>query len=282
MASSSKVRSAIAMARQKLAGDPRSYFYGDATVELQPDDVAEATFENSDIDPTSAAIADESPTTEVAAQRIAAFESLSPEQKAQITLIPPVSPVNAAVIINPLLGKISGFHLNYNLTKALVEFPYAGRTFFGSAVSGGVSTITVSTTDSATYASPIGTIVISNSALNTPAGGLITITFSGQDASGRQVDTTAATSQYKYTIQRLGTTEPVRMIFCPFDVVATRTLSFMPIFRGASDGQTAVSFSITLSGLDPNDSVYYNVLGYASNELKEIADRLNLPAGMIL
>jgi hypothetical protein len=263
-----------------MAKDPRSYFYGDATVDLEPEAIGESVFNGESVTPSEVAITDAAPEGQ-AVDALTGFQMLSPDERAQKTFIPPISPINAAVIQNPLLGRISAFHLNYHLTKSLVEYPFQGQTFNGTAPSNGVSTITVSTSDNATYAVPLATLVISNSALNTPAGGLITISFQGEDLGGVQVDTTPQSSQYRYVIQRLASTDPVRTVFIPFNVVATRTLSFMPIFSG--DGTNPVkTFTVQLEGLSATDSCYLTVLGYASSELKEIANRLNLPAGDII
>jgi hypothetical protein len=266
-----------------MAKDPRSYFYGDsADVKLDPEVVAESVFENSDTDPSEVAIVESAPEGQ-AVDALTGFKMLSPDERAQKTFIPPISPINAVVIQNPLLGRISAFHLNYHLTKSLVEYPFQGQTFNGSVVSNGTSTITVATTQRATFCVPLCTLVISNSALNTPAGGLITVSFKGEDLGGNQIDTTPLGSdkQYQYVIQRLGSTDPVRTVFIPFSVIATRTLSFMPVFSG--DGSTSVkTFQVQLDGLAPTDSCYLTVLGYASSELKEIAQRLNLPAGDII
>lgn len=278
-------RTAKDIARRALANDPRSYFYGDAVVDIQPSDVAEAIADPTQSEISEDIIASNAPSAAEGATRIQAFNSLSPDEKAQITLLPPLSVYNAQVIQNPVVGQISAANLNYNLTKNLNEMPFQGNTYSAVATeTSGVYTATVTCSvtapsDTNTYGIPLLTFVISNSTLQTPVGGLVTLRFSGTDVNGNKWSTIESTSQYAYTFQRLVSTEATRGIFIPFQVVATRTLPFMPIFKG---GEKAVTAQFQFSGLAAGDTVYVNVLGYASQELKEISQFFNLPAGQLI
>lgn len=281
---SAAARTGIAIAKRKMANDPRSFFYGDPVVDIQPEEAADAIAAGGD-DVATEIVASTAATPDQAAERVEAYQTLPLEQRAQITLLPPLAVWNAQVIQNPVVGQISAFNLNYNLQKNLNEMPYQGATFSAAAVQDGadwVATVNCAVLDStstATYGIPIMTFVISNSSLNTPIGGLVTLRFKGEDVNGNKVDTTLDSSQYAYTFQRMVSTEATKGVFIPFQVVATRTLPFMPIFKyGASD---AKSVQFKFSGLASGDVVYVNVLGYASQELREIAATYNLPAGQL-
>lgn len=281
---SATARAGKAIAASRMANDPRSYFYGDPVVDIQPEDAAAAIADGGS-DVATDIVAESATTPTQAAERVEAYQALPMEQKAQITLLPPLAVWNAQVIQNPVVGQISAFNLNYNLQKNLNEMPYQGATFSATAVQDGadwVANVTCSVTDpssTSTYGIPIMTFVISNSSLNTPIGGLVTLRFKGEDVNGNIVDTTLDSSQYAYTFQRMVSTEATKGVFIPFQVVATRTLPFMPIFRYGSSDAKVVQFRF--SGLAAGDVVYVNVLGYASQELREIAATYNLPAGQL-
>lgn len=101
---------------RSMANDPRSYFYGDPVVSIDPDTAAQAISEgNTDV--STDIVAEAAPTEATAIQRAEAYQNLSPDQKAQMTLLPPLAVWNAQVIQNPVVGKLSAANLNYNLTK---------------------------------------------------------------------------------------------------------------------------------------------------------------------
>lgn len=279
---------AARQAKATLAADPRSYFYGDA-VDVDPQTAADAISEgNADV--TTEIAADQASSDSDATARAAAFQALSPSQKAQLTLLPPLAVWNAQVIQNPVVGKLAASNLDYNLTKNLNEMPYAGKTFSATtqqtaAGDSYYADVVISITDAKdtqTYGIPLMTFVISNSTLNAPVGGLVTLTYKGADVNGNAWDTItdASKTQYAYTFQRLNSTDPVRGVFIPFQVVATRTLPFMPVFKYDASAPKTITFRF--SGLTATDTVYVNVLGYASQELKEIANVYNLPSGQMI
>lgn len=279
---------AARIANSVAASDPRSYFYGDP-VDITPEDAAAAIQEgNTDLPAQVAASSSQSDAEAV--EKAQAYAALSPEEKAQVTMVPALAVWNAQVITNPVVGQISASNLNYNLTKNLNEMPFAGRTFSattqkasaGDSYYADVELAITDATDTQLYGVPICTITIANSTLNTPVGGLVSLSYSGVDVSGNKWDTIndPAKSQYVYTFQRLNSTEPVRAIFVPFQVVATRTLPFMPVFQYSASAPKTIH--IRLDGLTETDVVYVNVLGYASQELKEISTVYNLPAGQAI
>lgn len=277
-----------------LQGDPRSVFYGDVTVQVDPEDVKDAI--HHDVPPESvseAAIVSSEPNEVLAASKVAAFNALSESDRASRTLLPALATWNAMVIINPMLGKVLAKALDYMLLKTLNDYPYEGKTFVGH-YDEAKQTTTV-TIDSASISGVVGGIAnkyvalpffrftIAASTLNAAPGSQVSIDLKANNAEGRSVDT--ATLGYTYSFQRLNNTEAIVGIYIPTVVIATRTLPFLPI-AGDKGGDNSspvqpMTITITFRGVAATDHVTVTVPGYATAELKEIAAMYNLPSGMI-
>lgn len=275
-----------------LKRDPRSVFYGDVTVEVQPEDVGDALAKQvAPQDVVESAMVSQEPNEILAVDKVAAYNALSDDERSARTLLPALACWNAMVIISPMLGKVLAKALDYMLTKALNEFPYEGAPFVAQ-VSGNVATVTINSAALATdgtgiagryIAVPFFRFTIAASTLNAAPGAQIKIDVHGHDAQGREINTAAA--GYSYTFQRLNNTEAVLGVYIPTIVVATRTLPFLPIAgdKGGSQGSpiSPETLTITFTGVTSTDIVTVIVPGYATAELKEIASMYNLPAGMI-
>lgn len=276
-----------------LQGDPRSVFYGDVTVQVDPEDVKDAI--HHDVPPETVsenAIVSSEPNEIVAASKVAAFNALSESDRASRTLLPALATWNAMVIINPMLGKVLAKALDYMLLKTLNDYPYEGKTFVGHYDDG--SQTSVVTINSATItgtpggiagkyiALPFFRFTIAASTLNAAPGSQVSIDITATNAEGRSINT--AIAGYSYSFQRLNNTEAIVGIYIPTVVIATRTLPFLPIAgdKGGSDSAVEpMTITISFRGVSSTDHVTVTVPGYATAELKEIAAMYNLPSGMI-
>lgn len=275
-------------------GDPRSVFYGDVTVQVDPEDVKDAI--HHDVPPETVsenAIVSSEPNEVIAASKVAAFNALSESDRASRTLLPALATWNAMVIINPMLGKVLAKALDYMLLKTLNDYPYEGKTFVGHYDQASqTSTVTI---DSASISGVTGGIAnkyialpffrftIAASTLNAAPGSQVSINLNATNAEGRTVDTEKL--GYTYSFQRLNNTEAIVGIYIPTVVIATRTLPFLPI-AGDKGGENSapvqgMAIKITFRGVAETDHVTVTVPGYATAELKEIAAMYNLPSGMI-
>lgn len=277
----------------RLKGDPRSLFYGDP-IEVTPEVAGEAVGRQEPVEDTVPAAVVQSADESRAAERLAAYESMSMSDRAQVTLLPPLACWNAFVVINPMIGKVQATSLDYMLLKTLNDYPYEGKTFMGGAVVGDTCSVVI---DSASInettgiaggyiAIPFFRFTIASSTLTGQVGGQITISVSGVNSEGKSIDTLL---NYPYSFQRLSTTEAVVGVYIPTVVVATRTLPFLPI-AGDTGGTPAAGstpasptnpkvFTITFKGVTATDQVSVTVPGYASAELREIAKMYGLPSG---
>jgi len=273
-----------------LHGDPRSVFYGDVTVQIDPEDAANAIGHQAE--PQSAveqAIVSDEPNELVAADKIAAYNALTDSERAARTLLPALATWNAMVIVNPMLGKVLSKALDYMLLKSLNDYPFEGRAVMGvydsqtetSTVTIDSRTITGQASGQASrfIAIPFFRFTIAASTLNAAPGSQVSIDIVGTDAEGRTVDT--ATNGYTYSFQRLNNVEAVVGVFIPTVVVATRTLPFLPVAGDRGTQASEVSLTIKFKGVKASDSVTVVVPGYATSELKEISAMYNLPSGMI-
>lgn len=265
--------------RVKMAGDP-SVFYGDP-VEVESSQVSDAIAQPelaSDV--AAKAVIAKTTDDDQALKRLKAYDSLSINEKATITKIPALATWNATVTVNPNLGKISSANLNYFLTQSLVEYPYEGKASAGTSPAPGSSAVEI-TLDRAFIgtdgyvALPFFRFTIASSTLNARLGNNYSISLKGTDPNGNSVQTT------QYTFQRLSATDAVFGVFVPFRQVATRTLPFMPIFGSDGNGANLKAVKITFTGVGDGDIIFVTVPGYATNEMREIAQMYNLPAGLI-
>lgn len=218
-----------------------------------------------------------------AANRLAAYNSLSLSDKASVTKIPALTTWNASITVNPNLGKISALNLDYLLNQCLVEFPYEGRTSGGAQGVNRVVEVVLDssfiTTDVATphpgfRALPFFRFTIAASGLEAKLGNNYTITLSGVDKFGTPINTVP------YTFQRNSAQEAVYGVFVPFRQVATRVLPAMPVF-GSTSAEDAKSCTIRFEGVGDNDLVFVTVPGYATNEMREISQMFGLPSGLV-
>jgi len=272
---------------RQYVGDPASIFYGDP-VEITPSDAADAIGHEADtVDVPATAIASSTADESEAARRVAAYESMTPQDKAQVTNVPPLATWNAFTVINPMLGNISSNSLNYLLLKALNDYAFQGATVMGEVMSGNTGhrvTIDYAAlwgSDTATHfaAVPFIRFAISASQLNARPGAQIKLTFEGVDAQGTSINTRAL--GYTHAFQRLGSTEAIIGVFIPNAVVATRSLPFLPIVGKNSDDTGVKQLIITFEGTSPDEQVSVTIPGYATAELREISQMYSLPAGMI-
>lgn len=275
----------------KLHGDPRSVFYGDVTVEVKPEDAADAVGQKAPAESVvENAIVDHEANEAVAADKLAAFNSMSETDRASRTLLPPLACWNAMVILSPMLGRVLAKALDYMLLKCLNEYPYEGTTIFGvKDLTAQTSTVTIDSEALAGagqlfgryIALPFFRFTVAASTLHAAPGAQLKIDILGYDATGRKIDTKA--DGYTYSFQRLSSTDAVVGIFIPTVVVATRTLPFMPIAGddGTDNVQARKVITITFEGISEGDNVSVTIPGYATAELKEIAAMYNLPSGMI-
>lgn len=278
----------------RLKGDPRSVFYGDVTVQVDPEDASAAIGHESDAsDVVKTAIVSDEPNELVAADKLAAYNAMTDTDRAARTLLPPLATWNAMVIVNPMLGKVLAKALDYMLLKCLNDYPYEGKPV-PAVVSGNVATVTI---DYATIsgsplvgagryiALPFFRFTIASSTLNAAPGSQISIDIQGTNAEGQTIHTNPGMS---YSFQRISNTEAVVGIYIPTTVVATRTLPFLPIAGSAAGERTEGSSDasdrtivITFTGVAETDQVTVTIPGYATAELKEISAMYNLPSGMI-
>lgn len=271
-------------------GDPRSMFYGDP-VEIDPEDAQDAIGHEVDaMDVPAQAIAADVPSEPEAARRVQAYEQLSPTEKAVVTMLPALATWNAFTIVNPMLGKVSANSLNYMLLKALNEYPFQGCPVLGQYNAGiGGHTVTINATalginptETKLIALPFFRFTISSSTLTSRPGAQITIDIQGRDDHGTIVNT--ASLGYTHTFQRLNSTEAIVGVFIPTQVVATRTLPFLPIAGQEYTEDSVViphTVVITFKGTLEDEQVTVTVPGYATSELREISQMYSLPAGQI-
>lgn len=261
-----------------LAGSP-SVFYGDP-IEVGSEQVAPAIInpnEAANVVPAAVVATGDDVS---AAKKLAAYDQMGINDRTTVTKLPPLATWNAAVIVNPNLGKISAANLNYFLTKSLVEYPFEGRVVYGSTPQSGISQVVldksvISKTGFPGFKSlPFFRFTISASNMNARPGGNYTVQLEGKDETGAVISTN------EYSFQRISATEAIFGVFIPFQVVSTRTLPALPIF-GALSAEDAVTCTITFSGLSNEDVVTLTVPGYSTNEMREISQMYNLTAGMI-
>lgn len=263
-----------------LKGNPRSFFYGDpAVVDIDPADVSQVLVnQESPNDVIEAKVISDANSDDMATRKLAQYRSMSPTDRASLTLLPAVATWNAMMIVNPLLGKIQAGAVNYNLTKSLNEFPYKGQAFQSVWNSSNrTHTVTLTGDESGYVAVPFFRFTIAASTLNAAPGNQVSIDVMAVDAQGRAINTKA--SEGTHTFQRMSNTQAIVGVYIPFQVVATRTLPFMPVF--GSDSSVQRTMVIEFEGLAETDSVAVTIPGYATSELREVARMYNLPAGDI-
>jgi hypothetical protein len=275
----------------RFKGDPHSVFYGDATVTIDPEDAADAI--RGDEAPQSAienAIASDVASDAEAAERLAAYNSLSETERLRRTLLPPLAAWNAMVIVNPMLGKVLAKSLDYLLCKALTEFPFEGGVV-SAAVVDDVATVTLDSNvpifaklvakGQGLIAIPFFRFTIAASTLNAAPGSQVSIDIQATDAEGNVVNT--QNSGYTYAFQRINNTEAVLGVYIPTQVIATRTLPFLPVVgkRVAGDATPWTTMTIVFRGVQASDKVYVTLPGYTTAELREVSAMYNLPSGMI-
>jgi hypothetical protein len=279
----------------RLKGDPRSVFYGDATVDITPESASGAIgHEEAPQDVAVNAIADNTPSEEMAAAKVAAYNAMSEAEKASRTMLPPLACWNAMVILNPMLGKVLAAGLDYMLVKTLNDYPYEGGTFFagqsGTDPQGMTSKQVVINSESigrpqgSAYCNkyitvPFFRFTISASTLNAAPGSQVKINIRARNPEGVLIDT--FTNGYTYSIQRMNSVEAVMGIYIPTQVVSTRTLPFLPIAGDAGTDESVRDVTITFSGVSATDVISVTIPGYSTGELREIASMYNLPSGLI-
>jgi hypothetical protein len=213
-----------------------------------------------------------------AAAKLQAYEQMSSVERSSITKIPPLSSWNATLIVDPVLGKIISANLNYNLQKALIDFPFEGFVKTGQLLAPGALTLELNSGDlplGAGYKSvPFFRFVISASPLNARPGGNYSISIKGTLQNGSVIITPI------YTIQRRSSTEPIVGVMVPFALISTRTLPVLPMF--GTDGVTPVKMEIIVDGMTTDEVLTVTIPGYATKEMREISEMYNLPAGLIL
>jgi len=277
----------------KLKGDPRSVFYGDVTVQIDPEDASAAIgHEEAPATVAESAIVNDEDNEAVAASKVAAYNALPVAERASRTLLPALATWNAMVIISPMLGKVLANALDYMVLKTLNDYPFEGKTFNGYYNAN--TQTSVVTIDSAAItgvaggvagkyiALPFFRFTIAASTLNAAPGSQITIDIKGTNAEGRVVDTAA--TGYSYSFQRINSTQAIVGIYIPTVVVTTRTLPFLPIAGDRGGSSTPVdpkTIEISFRGVASSDQVTVTVPGYSTAELKEISAMYNLPSGMI-
>lgn len=282
-----KINRSKAMVLRKakpMHGSPRhSLFYGDP-VEMKEEQVAEAVAQPETVQDTiDQAVVEPAQTEDVAAERLQAFDEMSRTERAEVTVLPPLSVTNGIIIVKPVVKGISASNLDYLLQRALVDYPALGKVKVAQAVdpSGDPGHYSVSFT-AADYAAsglkamPFFRFNLSASSLNARPGGNYSIWIEGTTENGESITTEV------YTFQRVDATKAVLGIMIPFRVIATRTLPFLGMF--GSDGDVTRTFTIHITGMDPNDNEVFSVThpGYSTAETKVIAELFSLPAGLAL
>lgn len=261
-----------------MTGDPRSFFYGDPIV-IEEGDVAEAIGkEAAPVDAVPAAIVNASPTDVAAATKVAAYEAMSPEERAMITQLPPLACWNAFTTINPQIGRVLATSLNYMLLKSLNDYPFAGQTFYGTYADG-QSTVTITWQAGVLdqfIAVPFFRFAIAASTLTARPGAQIQIDVIATDPQGNQINT--VNSGYSYFLQRMNNTEAIIGVYIVNTVVATRTLPFLAL-AGGVNAQNVATMTIVFTGVAEDEQVSVTVPGYATPELREISKMYALPAG---
>jgi len=270
------------------AGDPRSMFYGDA-VTIESEDAADAIRNSSEASDVAVnAIVAKAPDEAAAVDKVAAYQALTPAEKASVTQLPALACWNAMVIANPMLGKVKAENLNYMVTRCLNDYPYAGGNFKlavdpsnpdqqtitlnystlgGSAASDNVGYVAV----------PFFRLTIAASTLNAAPGAQLRINIKAVNPEGAEVDTEALNTTF--AVQRISNTDAIVAVYIPTTLVATRTLPFLAVF--GSNGVTAKALQITISGTVATDQIYVTIPGYSTPEMREICTMYNLPNGQI-
>jgi len=266
-------------------GKAISMFYGDP-VEVSEEQVADTIAnETTAEDARLEAAAEGAQNEEQAAERVAQYEALSRTERSEVTILPPLSLTNAVIIVKPVVKGLSANNLNYLLQKAMVDYPALGKVKVATAVDPttdpGHYAVTFDATDYAAEglkAMPFFRFNLSASTLNARPGGNYNIWVELTTENGESITTEV------YTFQRVVATEAVLGIMIPFRVIATRTLPALGIFGTSADGDSTPTFTVHITGMDPNDNEVFSVThpGYSTAETKIIAELFSLPAGLAL
>lgn len=256
----------------------KSMFFGDP-IDIRPEDVSGAL-----TDPSAAAEVAEDALINAhandaeAAARLQAYDEMSTIERAAVTKVPPLAVWNAQVIVDPVLGRILASNLNYTLQKALIDYPFAGFVKTGQLATPGTLEVEITAADLASGAGykcvPFFRFVISASTLNARPGGNYSISVVAESDSGAAIATPV------YSFQRRSATEAVVGVYVPFSVIATRALPVLPVF--GTDGTTPKTVKIIVEGMTLDEMITITVPGYATSELREIAQMYNLPSGVIM
>lgn len=279
----SRNRMRAIMARRPGCGSPASMFYGDP-VEVKEEQVADTLAqEAAPEEAIQEAVASPAATEEEAVKRVEAYTQMSRTERAEVTVIPPLSITNGVIIVKPVVKGISASNLNYLLQKAMVDFPSLGLVKVAKAVDPtndpGHFAVTFQASDYAEggyKAMPFFRFNLSASTLNARPGGNYNIWVTATTENGQQLTTE------KYTFQRIDSVQAVLGIMIPFRVIATRTLPALGLF--GTDGVTPLTFTVHVTGMDPAGNEILSVThpGYSTAETKVIAELFSLPAGLAL
>lgn len=269
----------------RMRGDARSYFYGDPKVDIDPEDAASALVGQDDPEvPAEQAVVDKLSSSEDATQKLEAYRNLDPSAKSKTTLLPALAVWNAQIKLNPVLGKILAASLDYNLTKALNDYPFAGTVLAGSWTETeapvGVSTVTVNQAAlfgvGSNYEAsiPFVIITIAASTLTAQVGKPYNLYFEGVDEHGATVQVNEITGGF-FSFYRTSNVEAISAIFIPYRVVATRSLPFLPVITATK------SFVLKIGNILETESVSITIPGYSTKELNQVAKMYALPSGDI-
>lgn len=269
----------------RMKGDARSYFYGDPKVDIDPEDAASALAGQDDPEvPGEQAVVDKLQSAEDATQKLEAYRNLDPSAKSKTTLLPALAVWNAQIKLNPVLGKILAASLDYNLTKALNEYPFAGTVLSGAWTETdapvGVSTVTVN--QAALFgvggdyeaSVPFVIITIAASTLTAQVGKPYNLYFEGVDEHGATAQVNETTGGF-FSFYRTSNVEAISAIFIPYRVVATRSLPFLPVITATK------SFVLKIGNILETESVSVTIPGYSTKELNQVAKMYALPSGDI-
>jgi len=263
----------------------RSIFYGDP-VEISEEDAAKG-LESSEAaqEVVDQAVVEDAPDAQ-AAERLAAYDSMSRTERSEVTVIPPLSVSNAAIIVKPVTKGISANNLNYLTQKALVDYPALGKVKVATQASAGSDHFVVefgpedypgegSGEYGGFHAFPFFRFNLSASTLNARPGGNYSIYIVMKTQNGETIVT------QPYTFQRIDSTQAVMGIMVPFRTIATRTLPALGIF-GQSSSEDATTFQVHVTGMDTAGSEVFTVThpGYSTAETEIISKMFSLPAGL--
>lgn len=183
---------------------------------------------------------------------------------------------NASITQSQSAQSVNSSVVDMALSETLRNRPYPGTTKMAAGAGlNSVTNLTFGQSDIGEYVEvglPWVYFTIAASPLNAKAGALITCSLTGKTATQVVV---AATP---WTIKREDASRPVRVIMFPYVMMANRPLH-QTIVVGTIGG-VEQSFTLSINGLDTNESVTLEVPGYSMGSLREIAMKFAFPSGI--